>query len=178
MTMREIITELRQQEGYSIQIFADMLEIHPNSIRDWESGRSSPTMRNAKRIKRYVKSLTQDETTKRLLANIDALYPDPSKGTTGWRLRELRETHDYTQYEFGKLLNASPSTISLLETNTREMSGDTIKLIAKTFQVPADWLLGCLFEDLTVQEAKRLHLITEKASKQLGKRCDGNERGV
>lgn len=178
MTMSEIIAELRARKGYTVQVFADTLEVHPSSIRAWERGLYIPSMRYARRIKKYMKSLVQDDTTTRLLANVNALYPEPSESTTGQRLRELREMHAYTQYDFAKLLNVSPSTISFFELNIREMYEDTIKLIAQMFSVPADWLLGCLPEELTVQEAKMLYQVTQEASVRLAKRGEGNGRGV
>lgn len=58
------------------------------------------------------------------------------------RLKEIRIKKNLTQEEFAKLLNISPSSISLYETGNREPSLSTLVNIAKILDVSTDYLLG------------------------------------
>lgn len=58
------------------------------------------------------------------------------------RLKEIRTKKELTQEEFAKLLNISPSSISLYESGSREPSLATLVNIAKILDVSTDYLLG------------------------------------
>lgn len=58
------------------------------------------------------------------------------------RLKDIRTKKELTQEEFAKLLNISPSSISLYESGSREPSLTTLINIAKILNVSTDYLLG------------------------------------
>jgi len=60
----------------------------------------------------------------------------------GKLLRELRKTDDLSQSVLATKLSTSQDTISLWERNISLPDFDSIKLLAKTFSVSADYLLG------------------------------------
>lgn len=58
------------------------------------------------------------------------------------RLKEMRIKRGYTQDEFAKMINISPSSISLYENGDREPSISMLKTISETLDVSSDYLLG------------------------------------
>lgn len=59
-----------------------------------------------------------------------------------YNLRKLREEHNYSQTELGKLLNISNVTISQYESGVRNPDMETLSRIADFFDVSADYLMG------------------------------------
>lgn len=59
----------------------------------------------------------------------------------GDNLRALIEERNLTQKELAKQLNLAPSTMGSYVQNTREPDFDTLKLLAKYFDVSTDYLL-------------------------------------
>jgi repressor LexA len=57
-------------------------------------------------------------------------------------LRNLRKKYNYTQEQLGKILGVSAGSIGLYEQNRREPDNDTMKKLAKVFNVSIDYLLG------------------------------------
>ena len=57
------------------------------------------------------------------------------------RLRELRKKEKLTMQELAEKLNISQSTVSLYESGKRHPDSDTLKKIAKFFNVSIDYLL-------------------------------------
>ncbi len=58
------------------------------------------------------------------------------------RLKELRLEKDLSQRSLAKLLNLSYSAIKQWESETRTPNAEAIVVIAKFFDVSADYLLG------------------------------------
>lgn len=59
----------------------------------------------------------------------------------GDKLRNLIEEKDITQKELASRLNIAPSTVSSYVQNTREPDFETLKSIARFFEVSTDYLL-------------------------------------
>lgn len=60
----------------------------------------------------------------------------------GQRIKSLRLENDITQYELGKELSVSKTTISHYENDTRMPPLETLIQIADYFQVDLDYILG------------------------------------
>ncbi len=60
----------------------------------------------------------------------------------GDRIKELRNSKDYTQKELANLLNKSESTVRMWELGKSEPDLETVKLMAQHFSVSADYLLS------------------------------------
>lgn len=58
------------------------------------------------------------------------------------RLREQRLQHGLTMKQLGESVNLAPSTISGYENGTRKPDMDILYLLADTFSVSVDYLLG------------------------------------
>ena len=60
----------------------------------------------------------------------------------GIRIKEIRKDNHLTQAEFGKLLSVSQDNVSLWETGKGFPTIQHIIIIAKTFNVSSDYILG------------------------------------
>lgn len=60
----------------------------------------------------------------------------------GSRILQLRRKNHMTQAKFAASLFVTASTVSQWEGGRNMPSCDVVKLICKTFDVSADWLLG------------------------------------
>ena len=58
------------------------------------------------------------------------------------RLRELREDHDLTQAELGKLLNKSQQGYNHIEAGRAELKIDDLIKLCKFYNLSADYLIG------------------------------------
>ena len=58
------------------------------------------------------------------------------------RIRELREDHDKTQKEIAELLNTTQQHYSRMENGSTEITADRIIILAKFYNVSADYILG------------------------------------
>ncbi|OAA91222.1 helix-turn-helix domain-containing protein [Clostridium ljungdahlii] len=84
----------------------------------------------------------------------------------GEKLKKLRTDKHMTQQELAKILKISSSTIGMYEQNRRSPDIQTLKLIAKYFNVSVDYLLGNS-DDKTIPTPKE-DTPVEKISKSLG----------
>ena len=57
-------------------------------------------------------------------------------------IRELREDHDKTQKEIAELLNTTQQHYSRMENGSTEITADRSIILAKFYNVSADYILG------------------------------------
>ena len=62
--------------------------------------------------------------------------------TFGEKVRQLRETAEFTQAELGKMLNMTQRKISYIENGKYEPSLEDIRSLCKFFSISSDYLLG------------------------------------
>lgn len=58
------------------------------------------------------------------------------------RLRNIREDHDLTQAELGRLLNKSQQGYNHIETGRAELKIDDLITICKFYNLSADYIIG------------------------------------
>ena len=58
------------------------------------------------------------------------------------RLRDIREDHDLTQAELGKLLNKSQQGYNHIEAGRAELKIDDLVKLCKFYDLSADYLIG------------------------------------
>lgn len=58
------------------------------------------------------------------------------------RLREIREDHDYTQAEIGKVLDKSQQGYNHIETGRAELSVDDLVKLCRFYHLSADYMIG------------------------------------
>ncbi len=58
------------------------------------------------------------------------------------RMRNIREDHDYTQAEIGKLLNKSQQGYNHIEAGRAELKIEDLIVLCKFYRVSADYLIG------------------------------------
>lgn len=75
----------------------------------------------------------------------------------GERIRELRKEQGISQPELAKIIGVANSVISNWETGTNFPRGDYVALLAKTFNVTTDYLLGNEDEFGTSTNPKQEH---------------------
>ena len=90
----------------------------------------------------------------------------------GAKLKELRMNKKMQQSELGNLLNLSPSTISLYESDNRKPTPEIITKVADIFHVSTDYLLGIStsknkYYDLTEKDEKNIEKTLEKLVEEL-----------
>ena len=90
----------------------------------------------------------------------------------GAKLKELRMNKKMQQSELGNLLNLSPSTISLYESDNRKPTPEIITKVADIFHVSTDYLLGIStsknkYYDLTEKDEKNIEKTLEKIVEEL-----------
>lgn len=67
------------------------------------------------------------------------------------RIRELRNTLNLSQPEFGKSIGLSQSSLTMIETGNRKVTDRTISYISMAYNVSENWLRtgeGNMFNDL------------------------------
>ena len=85
----------------------------------------------------------------------------------GNNLRNLIEEKNMTQKELAARLNLAPSTIGSYVQNTREPDFDTLKLMAKIFDVSIDYLLDySVGETLSHKENELLRIFRSLNAEQ------------
>lgn len=88
----------------------------------------------------------------------------------GLRLKELRESHGYTQDALANLLNTSRSRIANYEQGTRQPDFEMQEAIADLFNVSIDYLFGRNASadiNTDVQKAMRLYEQYESAPPEI-----------
>lgn len=68
------------------------------------------------------------------------------------RLRNLREDHDYTQSDIGKILQKSQQGYNHIETGRAELKIEDLAVLCKFYNVSADYIIGLIDE---IQPYKR-----------------------
>lgn len=71
------------------------------------------------------------------------------------RLRNLREDHDLSQAEVGRLINKSQQGYSHIENGRAELKIEDLVLLCKFYHVSADYLIG-LSDKYKMQEKKQV----------------------
>ena len=60
------------------------------------------------------------------------------------RLKDLREDHDLTQAELGKLINKSQQGYNHIETGRAELKIEDLAILCKLYKVSADYIIGLI----------------------------------
>lgn len=61
-----------------------------------------------------------------------------------YRIRDLREDRDLSQTEVAKVLKTTQQQYSKIETGRADISGEKVKILAKFYNVSADYILGLI----------------------------------
>ncbi len=59
-----------------------------------------------------------------------------------YRIRELREDRDFSQAQIAKLLKTTQQQYSKIELGKSDISGEKLILLARFYNVSADYILG------------------------------------
>lgn len=70
---------------------------------------------------------------------------------TARKIKNLRQSSGMSLSELAKIMNVSRPTIYIVEDGSRRIYADELQIIAKTFYVSVEWLLG---EDLSLDQPK------------------------
>lgn len=63
-----------------------------------------------------------------------------------YRIKDLREDRDLSQKEVAGVIKTSQQQYSKIETGKADISGEKLKLLAKYYNVSADYILGLINE--------------------------------
>lgn len=59
-----------------------------------------------------------------------------------YRIKDLREDHDLTQSDVAKVIKTTQQQYSKIEAGKADISGEKIVLLARFYNVSADYILG------------------------------------
>ncbi|MBQ7874720.1 MAG: helix-turn-helix transcriptional regulator [Oscillospiraceae bacterium] len=59
-----------------------------------------------------------------------------------YRLKDLREDRDLTQKQIAEVIKTTQQQYSKIESGKSDISGEKLKLLAKFYNVSADYILG------------------------------------
>ena len=59
-----------------------------------------------------------------------------------YKIRDLREDNDLTQAEVAKVIKTTQQQYSKIETGRSDITGEKLVLLAKFYNVSADYILG------------------------------------
>jgi len=71
------------------------------------------------------------------------------------RLKKLRKEKEISQKELAKIINLSPSTIAMYETEKRKPDSETLEKMSNYFEVSIDYLLGLTDERSPADKIKK-----------------------
>ena len=72
-----------------------------------------------------------------------------------YRIKDLREDHDLLQKDMAKVLRTTQQQYSNIESEKSDISGENLILLAKHFNVSADYILGLIDEPKPLKEGGR-----------------------
>lgn len=64
------------------------------------------------------------------------------RGEDMYRLKDLREDRDLTQKQIAEVIKTTQQQYSKIESGKSDISGEKLKLLAKFYNVSADYILG------------------------------------
>lgn len=90
--------------------------------------------------------------------------------SVGRRIKELRTRANMTQLALSKIVNKGDSTVRMWELGKSEPDNETLIILAKTFNVPVDYLLGKSAEEIFEGfiDSLRDDFVTEIADRDCG----------
>lgn len=90
--------------------------------------------------------------------------------SVGRRVKECRTRAGMTQLALAKIVNKGDSTVRMWELGKSEPDNETLVLLARTFNVPVDYLLGKSAEEIFEGfiDSLRSDFITETADREFG----------
>ena len=75
--------------------------------------------------------------------------------TTGERIKNLRKKENLSQTELGEKIGVTINTISKIELNKSDISGETLKKASELFKVSTDYLLKGIETEQTISKSEQ-----------------------
>ena len=72
------------------------------------------------------------------------------------RIRNVREDHDLTQAQIGKILNKSQQGYNHIEAGRAELKIDDLVLLCKYYDLSADYLIGLIDKPVSYKRQRSL----------------------
>lgn len=72
-----------------------------------------------------------------------------------YRIRDLREDRDLSQTEIAKVIKTTQQQYSKIETGKADISGEKLILLAKYYNVSADYILGLVRDPRPLKQETR-----------------------
>ncbi len=74
-----------------------------------------------------------------------------------YRIRDLREDRDLSQAEVAKIINTTQQQYSKIEIGKADISAHKLSILAKFYNVSADYLLGLISEPRPLKNDAKNH---------------------
>ena len=72
------------------------------------------------------------------------------------RIKNVREDHDLTQAQVGKIINKSQQGYNHIEAGRAELKIDDLVLLCKYYNLSADYLIGLIDEPISYKQQRGL----------------------
>ena len=110
------LRQIREQQGFTQAEMADVLDVSPNTVSGWESGRIQPTGKNRQKI-RELEEKSPGGVAKQEF--------------DGTELREFREQSDLSRADVADLLDVSYASVQNWESGDTNPQGENLRKIRK-----------------------------------------------
>lgn len=117
------IQEFRQSNKISQKKLAEMLDIHPHVLYQWENGKVDITRKSYNKLMTVLNSQVEMDEYNKFLSD-----------KPGERIKELRLQYGLTQEEFAKSLNISLASLGLWERDMAEPTRESYEVLMKLFR--------------------------------------------
>lgn len=134
--IRMNLKQLRERAGLSQAELGNLVGLKQTTISQYENRTRQPNLDLTQKIA-DVLEVSLDELVRPLENRVESNEED-----LGYTIANLRKSKNMTQREFAHLLGVSNGAVAMWETNKRQPDLDTLRKIAKYYDVSVDYLLG------------------------------------
>jgi DNA-binding transcriptional regulator YiaG len=110
------VRSIRKKHGLTQKEFAEILDVTPTTVSNWEQGQTNPSQERIEEIRNLDVSADEDE-------------EDSGTSTSGDEIKEIRSKLDLSQSDFAEKLGVSAGTVSNWERGQSNPGSDTLEEI-------------------------------------------------
>ena len=172
------LKEIREDLGISQKRLAELLNVSPSNVYNYENGRTEPSTEMLRNISRCLNvSVDYLIGNEDVVSSVKESYESQTtlnqKNITEEamsfkdKIKELRMENNLTQKKLAEALSLSQSCITKLEAGTREPTGSTLSAYSQFFNVSVDYLIGNEDVATSIEESYESQMTLSEKEKEL-----------